>query len=85
VNWSSVPQRLWEFVGESRQFSLSRICPVNDLQMTDLPMDALTLSALPRIEPPPAELNDSLGQTIQMEWNQIRPESPNFAAEDDLT
>jgi hypothetical protein len=95
VNWVFVPPRLWEFLGESPGLAavahseglliaLACICAANNLKIEDLPLDSMTLSAMPQLEPPPTAFSDRLGQIIQMEWNQIRPRAPDFTGDDDL-
>jgi hypothetical protein len=94
VDWQCIPQRLWDFVatvphmaplahGEGLLVALSCICAANALQLADLPIDALTLSALPQLEPPEEiETADPLTMVIQMEWNHVRPRAPDFGSDD---
>lgn len=89
VDWKYVPQKLWEYVGENPQLAkiahehqmliaLACICAANDLKLSDLPFDRLTLQAMPHLKPPAVQSDDILIQIMQMEWNNMRPKPPLF-------
>jgi hypothetical protein len=94
VNWQIVPQKLWDFVAEAPelapvahsmklQVALACICAANSLDFTSqLPHDALTLSAMPHVAPPRELPDDPLVRVLRMEWRQIRPRAPDFDSPD---
>ncbi|OHT17298.1 hypothetical protein TRFO_12429 [Tritrichomonas foetus] len=49
-----------------------------------LPLDSLTFTAIPSIEPPKMCIESELLNIIRMEWHQQKPKTPNFSSSENI-